>query len=42
MHNEQNAEDQQYHEEIILADHGILLFVLLQHLYDTAWNQLEM
>jgi len=33
---EQNAEDKQYHEEIILGDHGILLFVLLQQLDDTS------
>ena len=32
MHKEHNAEDEQYHEEIILADHGILIFVLLYHL----------
>ena len=29
VHKKQNTEDQQYHEEIILADHGILLFVSL-------------
>jgi hypothetical protein len=36
VHKEQKADDEQYHEKIIVADHGILLFVLLQFLYDTA------
>ena len=42
MDEEKHAEDKQHHEEIILADHDILLWTSFQRLYNIFREQLRM